>query len=458
MIAGDSQAPAVPSEDVGGGLLSDEYMSAVSSEPLSDEYNHAKNLLSNQAPGPPPPSATSSTPRRTAWHKSKLVRRHARHLKVTVNRDFAATLKRLRKYHVDCYKASHPTSSTSDGGGDEGGTATWMTDELLAVLGEMEDTQKKNPALPVQQFVFEFWEEKESSEGPVVENTYDKPHNNVVGGAVGGVSSSNGGVVSANGAGRPVSSSCLSDNGGGPPSKLAKLAKPLPESGEHPKSGEANDPGENPKSGEHPKSGEANDRPPKSGEHPKSGEAQGQRPPRHFTLVAACAGFSVGNAAYHDYTMGTFTKDHRSFGTIASKTVGHILQFCRVQLWYWGCKIGYMAEYDGEKYGGRNFQRAEFAERWRRAVLGEGPRGSGAETRRAGVGSVGEVEQSGVEGGAVPSVGPTVGGEVGGGVPARAVEDRSLFEDVVAALKAGHGLVPWLEEEDGAQAHVLHWS
>eukprot|EP00392_Amoebophrya_sp_AT5.2_P008426 g8447.t1 len=98
-------------------------------------------------------------------------------------------------------------------------------------------------------------------------------------------------------------------------------------------------------------------------DHKAAGEEQKQGP--FDQLVAVCAGFAV-NRAYHDYSMATLVKDKRSFGAIATKTVGHILQATGFRLWYWGCKIGYMETY--EKYGGRDLDRKEFKEKWLRAA------------------------------------------------------------------------------------------
>jgi len=78
-------------------------------------------------------------------------------------------------------------------------------------------------------------------------------------------------------------------------------------------------------------------------------------------LVAVTAGFAVGSC-YHDYSMATLVKDKRSCGHILTKVVGHILQRCGYSLWYWGYEVEYMKTYKG--YGGRLFDRKEFAKRW----------------------------------------------------------------------------------------------
>lgn len=82
-------------------------------------------------------------------------------------------------------------------------------------------------------------------------------------------------------------------------------------------------------------------------------------------LVAVCAGFAVGRA-YHDYSMATLRRDPRGIGHIATKAVADLLVKCGYEIWYWGCCLGYMEDY--KKYGGRNFPRDEFRDRWLGAV------------------------------------------------------------------------------------------
>eukprot|EP00760_Papus_ankaliazontas_P008115 PhM_4_TR13673/c0_g1_i1/m.19340 len=79
-------------------------------------------------------------------------------------------------------------------------------------------------------------------------------------------------------------------------------------------------------------------------------------------LVACTLGFSLGKA-YHDFTMATPERDHRSPGHIVTKTTGAVLKQCGYELWYWGNKIGYMSSYDG-KYGGVDIPRNEFYAKW----------------------------------------------------------------------------------------------
>eukprot|EP00300_Choanocystis_sp_HF-7_P030832 c39797_g1_i1.p1 GENE.c39797_g1_i1~~c39797_g1_i1.p1 ORF type:complete len:374 (+),score=45.87 c39797_g1_i1:36-1157(+) len=78
-------------------------------------------------------------------------------------------------------------------------------------------------------------------------------------------------------------------------------------------------------------------------------------------LVAVVMGFGVG-MAWHDYTMCTFRRDHRSLGAILTRCVGHILTLCGYKFWYWGVENEYMAEYHTK--GGSNFERKEFWQRW----------------------------------------------------------------------------------------------
>merc|ERR1711871_646760 len=75
-------------------------------------------------------------------------------------------------------------------------------------------------------------------------------------------------------------------------------------------------------------------------------------------LVALVCGFGVGTA-YHDYSMATLKRDRRGIGYIATKAVGHLLQKCGYDIWYWGRRVGYFEEFDN--CGGRYFNRDEFA-------------------------------------------------------------------------------------------------
>ena len=78
-------------------------------------------------------------------------------------------------------------------------------------------------------------------------------------------------------------------------------------------------------------------------------------------LLAVTAGFGVGRA-YHDYSMAALVRDKRSAGQVLTKTIAALLQKLGYGLWYWGFKNPYMAQYD--RFGGRNIARAEFYDRW----------------------------------------------------------------------------------------------
>merc|ERR1712154_419602 len=60
-----------------------------------------------------------------------------------------------------------------------------------------------------------------------------------------------------------------------------------------------------------------------------------------------------------DYTFMTLKRDNRSCGNILTKVIGHILQSCFYDIWYWGFRLEYMTDYD--KYGGKEIHRTEFA-------------------------------------------------------------------------------------------------
>jgi len=98
---------------------------------------------------------------------------------------------------------------------------------------------------------------------------------------------------------------------------------------------------------------------------------------RSLRLVAVVAGFGVGRV-WHDFSMATLVRDRRSPGSLLTKAVGHLLAACGYDLWYWGCKIGYMAEYDD--YGGRDLGREEFWRRWG-AAREQPPPGAGKGVR-----------------------------------------------------------------------------
>eukprot|EP00005_Dracoamoeba_jomungandri_P011105 CAMPEP_0174264876 /NCGR_PEP_ID=MMETSP0439-20130205/24354_1 /TAXON_ID=0 /ORGANISM="Stereomyxa ramosa, Strain Chinc5" /LENGTH=77 /DNA_ID=CAMNT_0015351025 /DNA_START=144 /DNA_END=374 /DNA_ORIENTATION=- len=60
--------------------------------------------------------------------------------------------------------------------------------------------------------------------------------------------------------------------------------------------------------------------------------------------------------------MAALKRDKRGVGHILTKSLGYLLQQCGYKFWYWGVKGDYMKEYDN--YGGRDFGRIEFFERW----------------------------------------------------------------------------------------------
>ncbi|ETO29518.1 hypothetical protein RFI_07599 [Reticulomyxa filosa] len=77
-------------------------------------------------------------------------------------------------------------------------------------------------------------------------------------------------------------------------------------------------------------------------------------------LAAASFGYLVGSIL-HDYTFITNKKDKRSAGNLLTKTIGHLLQECGYDLWYWGFKLDYMAaEYENAKYNGKELSQGEF--------------------------------------------------------------------------------------------------
>ena len=82
-------------------------------------------------------------------------------------------------------------------------------------------------------------------------------------------------------------------------------------------------------------------------------------------LLAVTAGFGVG-CCFHDYSMFTLVRDQRSAGSVLTKTVAHALKSCGYSLWYWGYKGDYMEAYDA--YGGRDFPRFEFWQRWQEGI------------------------------------------------------------------------------------------
>ena len=81
-------------------------------------------------------------------------------------------------------------------------------------------------------------------------------------------------------------------------------------------------------------------------------------------IVAVSLGYHLG-CTWHDYTHAALRRDDRGFGTILTKSVGHLLQASGVQFWYWGIvQEGTSYMYDYKKYGGRDFPRSEFVPLW----------------------------------------------------------------------------------------------
>ena len=129
------------------------------------------------------------------------------------------------------------------------------------------------------------------------------------------------------------------------------------------------------------------------------------------------AGFAVGGA-YHDYSMSTLIRDHRGAGHICSKSVGYLLQRAGIDIWYWGCKIGYFEHYDA--YGGRDFERKEFWNRWSKAAA------------RDCEGSVAIPDTVGVE-------------DKKGSKDGRVTRKKTFVDEVERVLRADEGLVPALD-------------
>ncbi|CAD7962774.1 unnamed protein product [Amoebophrya sp. A120] len=283
-------------------------------------------------------SAAANESALALWGKCKMVRRYAKDLRITVNKQFSASLKALQKYHAGKVVETDQKVSTSgktenesegSGGGSSSGTTsttassttnagstppTWLNDELMDLLTKFHHDEQERKRTPnttgppapddlVEQCVFEFWENDE--------------------------------------------------------------------------------------------------------------------------LVALCAGFAVGKA-YHDYSMATLKRDKRSLGAIASKVVGHLLQKTGFEIWYWGCKIGYMNDY--AKYGGRDFGRAEFKKRWLEASSKSFSTYSSSSSAAPGV------EES----------------SCSSHLSSRVQEEScSSLDAVMRVLKAGQGLVALKEEDSG---------
>jgi len=82
-------------------------------------------------------------------------------------------------------------------------------------------------------------------------------------------------------------------------------------------------------------------------------------------LAAASFGLAIG-AFFHDFSMCCLVRDRRSAGSILSKAVGALLTDCGVLMWYWGCKVPYMAEY--ERHGAKEVPREEYYNGLREAL------------------------------------------------------------------------------------------
>ncbi|KEG12879.1 hypothetical protein DQ04_01351020 [Trypanosoma grayi] len=79
-------------------------------------------------------------------------------------------------------------------------------------------------------------------------------------------------------------------------------------------------------------------------------------------VLAGCLGYALGSV-YHDFTMFTAERATESFGTGITKVLGEALQCCGYNLWYWGSRLGYMAQFEA-KYGARYICKEEFLARW----------------------------------------------------------------------------------------------
>jgi hypothetical protein len=78
-------------------------------------------------------------------------------------------------------------------------------------------------------------------------------------------------------------------------------------------------------------------------------------------IVAAIFGYAVGGA-FHDCSMGTFVRDSRGLGHLASRLLGCALAAAGVSMWYWGVELSYMSDY--RSLGGVGYSRREFIDRW----------------------------------------------------------------------------------------------
>ena len=317
---------------------------------------------------------------RIRWDRNRAFRKHAGDFAVTVNLQFETSLRALQRYHL----------------ASETGGSTWLTDELLALLVKF---WQENDASPVKHCVFEFWERRRSNSCSGAACDGHKRESPLAGQdcaaadsaapTLAAPSADNPGCAALRSARRKRARLC-------PGAGIAFEGLSCPESS------------------------------------PGGAERGGDG---GYELVAVCAGFAVGRA-YHDYSMATLRKDKRGIGHIASKAVGHILQRCGYEIWYWGSKYGYMADYDS--YGGREFERQEFKRRW----LGAVHRGSpepvlvSAALPEPSVAQEQGPREAPRDGDSGCALGMPVGSEGSQAEPL----------DVTSALKAGLGLVKWRED------------
>eukprot|EP00933_Yihiella_yeosuensis_P071090 TRINITY_DN7928_c1_g1_i1.p1 TRINITY_DN7928_c1_g1~~TRINITY_DN7928_c1_g1_i1.p1 ORF type:complete len:385 (-),score=39.22 TRINITY_DN7928_c1_g1_i1:170-1324(-) len=78
-------------------------------------------------------------------------------------------------------------------------------------------------------------------------------------------------------------------------------------------------------------------------------------------LAAATFSFLRGKV-FHDFTMCTLVRDHRSAGHVLTKALGHLAGMAGYTCWYWGFKTAYMEDYDS--YGSHYLGRDDFQNLW----------------------------------------------------------------------------------------------
>ncbi|CAD2218011.1 hypothetical protein ADEAN_000549700 [Angomonas deanei] len=79
-------------------------------------------------------------------------------------------------------------------------------------------------------------------------------------------------------------------------------------------------------------------------------------------VLAGCCGFTLGSV-YHDFTMYTQRRDRNGYGTFLTKLIAEALYTCGYDMWYWGLRVDYMAQYENG-YGACTLPRSEFYRRW----------------------------------------------------------------------------------------------